>query len=66
MPRHAEKFLTNYDPDRIVKAKDNTDTLYLHLQTLKVCYDEIACRLFPCTLDEREDVWYHILLIKSI
>lgn len=39
------------DPDRIVKVEDHLDTFYLHLWTLKVHYDDIACRLFFCTLD---------------
>jgi len=66
MPRHVEKLLMKYDPDEIVKAEDHLDTFYLHLQTLKVCYNGIACRLFPCTFDGREDVSYHNLPPNSI
>lgn len=33
---------------------------------LKVHYDDVACRLFPCTLDGREVVWYHSLPPNSI
>ena len=36
------------------------------MNTLEVCYDDIACRLFPCTLDGRAVVWYHSLLQNSI
>lgn len=49
--RHVEKRLTKYDLGKTVKIEDHLDTFDLHLQTLEVCYDNIACTLFPCTLD---------------
>ena len=38
----------------------------MHLQMLKVRYDEVACRIFPCTLYGKAVVWYHILPLNSI
>ena len=64
--RQVEKLLMKYDPDKTVKVKDHLDNFYLHLQTLEVGYDDFACRIFPCTLDGRAAVWYHILLVNSI
>ena len=66
MTRHVKKLLTKYESDITVKAKDHLDMFYLHLQTLKVCYDDVACKLFPCNLNGREFVWYHNLPINSI
>lgn len=66
MPNCLKRILTKHDPDREVKAEDHLDNLYLQLQTLKVQYDDVACKLFPCTLDGREAVWYHNLPINSI
>ena len=66
MPRHTKKLLTKYGPDRVVKAEDHLDMFYLHLQTFEVRYDNVACRLFPCTLEGRVVVWYHNLPINSI
>lgn len=66
MLRYAENILTKYDPDKKLKAKDHLDKFYLHLRTLEVCYDDVTCILFPCTLDGREVVWYHSLPPNSI
>jgi len=66
MPRNLENLLMKYDPDEIVKVEDHIENFYLHLQTLEVRYNDVPCRLFPCTLDSREVVWYHILPPKSI
>lgn len=53
MPRHLKKILMKYDPYKRVKDEDHLDNFYLHLQTLEVCYNDVACRHFPCTLDGR-------------
>ena len=66
MLRHVEKLLTKYDPDKIVKVEDHLDNFYLHMKTLDVCYADVACRLFPCTLDGRDVVWEHNLPPNSI
>lgn len=66
IPRHIERFLTKYDPNRRVKVEDHLDTFYLHLQTLEVRYDDVSCILFPCILDDRATVWYHNVLVNSI
>ena len=66
IPRHVEKLLMKYDPDRAMKEGEHLDTFYLHLQTLEVRYDDVACRVFPCTLDGRVVVWYHNLPVNSI
>lgn len=51
MPRHSEKILKKYDHNKRVKVEYHLDKFYLHLQTLEVRYDDVACRIFPCTLD---------------
>lgn len=66
MPRHVENLLMKYGPDRAVKAEDHLDPFYLHVQTLNVCYKDVECRLFPCTLNGRAVVWYHSLHVNSI
>ena len=66
MPMNVEKLLMKYDLDGEVKEEYHLDTFYLHLHTLEVCYDDIACRFFPCRLDGRAVVWYHNLHVKSI
>ena len=51
MPRRAERMNFKFNPDNMVKVEDHLDNLYLQLQTLEVCYDDVACRLFPYILD---------------
>lgn len=53
IPRHSKHLLTKYDPDKVVKVEDHQDNFYLHLQTLEVNYDDVACRLFSFALDGR-------------
>jgi len=55
-----------FNPNNTVKAEDHLDNLYLQLQTLKVRYDDIEFRLFPCTLDGCATAWYHSLPPNSI
>jgi len=64
--RHPRKLLTKYDLDKAVKVEDHLENFYLHLQTLEVPYDDVVCRMFTCTLDGREIVWYHSLPPNSI
>lgn len=66
MPRHTEKLLTKYDPHKKAKVEYHLDTFYLHLQALEVRYNDVECRLFPCTLDGRASVWYHNHILNSI
>ena len=66
MPKRLEIMNIKFNLDRIVKAEDHLDNFYLQLQTLEVWYDDVACRLFPCTLDGHAAAWYHSLLAKSI
>lgn len=58
--------LTKFEPESAVKAGDHLDNFYLQLQTLEVQYENVACRLFLCTLDGRTTIWYHNLPINSI
>lgn len=55
-----------FDPDSMVKAEDHLDKFYLQLQNLEVCYDDVACILFACTLDGCAAAWYHNLPPKFI
>lgn len=61
MSRHSENLLTKYDLEKSIKLEDHLENFYLHLQTLEVGHDDVACRLFPCTLEGRAVVWYHSL-----
>lgn len=66
MPKRAERVNIKFNPDSAVKAEDYLDKFYLQLQTLEVHYDDVACRLFPYTLDDQVAAWYHNLPPNSI
>jgi len=66
MLKRVERMNIKFNSDSTVKAKDHLDNFYLQLQTLEVCYDDVACRLFPCTLDGHAATWYHSLPPKLI
>lgn len=66
MLSHSEKLFTEYYLDKIVKEEDHLGKFYLHLQMLEVCYGDVACRIFLCTLYGKPIVWYHNLPPNSI
>jgi len=66
IPKQMERMNIKFNPDNTMKAKDHLDNFYVQLQTLEVRHDDVACRLFPCTLDGRATTWYHSLPPNSI
>lgn len=66
MPKHLEKLLSKFDPDKKVKVDDHLDDLYMHLRMLYVQYDDVDCRLFPFNLEGKASVWYHSMPVNSI
>lgn len=53
MPRHSEKHLPKFDLEKGTSVDDHISNLYLSLQIMKVQFDDIACRLFPHTLENK-------------
>jgi len=66
MPKHPEKFLSNFDPNKKTKVEDHIDDFYMHLQMLEVHFYDITCRHIPYTLEGRALLWYHNLLPNLI
>lgn len=66
MSKWAKRMNIKFNPNSIVNIKDHLDKFYLQLQTPEVRYDDVACRLFPCTLDGHATAWYQILPMNSI
>ena len=60
------KILMKYDPRKTMKVEDHLDMFYLYMKTIEVHYEDIACILFPCTMDARDVIWYHNLSPNSI
>lgn len=66
MPKQTERMNIKFNPDSTVKVEYHFDNFYLPLQTLDVRHDDVACRMFPCTLDGHAAMWYHSLPPNSI
>ena len=56
MLRHPEKLVMKYNTDKEVKVEDHLEKFYLHLHMLEVQCGDVACIIFPCTLDGRSIV----------
>lgn len=61
MPKHIEKMLSNFNPDKKTKDEDHTDDFYMYLVMLHVHFDDVSCRHFLYTLEGRASIWYHSL-----
>lgn len=66
MPKHPEKSISKFDPDKKTKVEGHIDDFYMHLQNLVVLFYDVACRLFPYTLEGRASLWYKRLSTNSI
>jgi len=45
------KLISKFDPDKKTKVGDHIDDFYMHFKMLEVWYDDVACRIFPFTLE---------------
>lgn len=66
MLKQEERMNIKFNLDSKVKVKYHLDNFYIHLQTLEVQHDNVACRFFPCTLDGHAVAWYGIVPPNSI
>lgn len=66
MPRHSEKHLLKFNPEKGTSVNDHIRNFYLSLQMMKVHYDDVACHLFSHTLENKVATWYRLLPITSI
>ena len=66
MPRHMKTLLSIFDPYKNTKTQDHIDDLYMHLWMLEVRYEDVACRIFPFTLEGRAATWYQRLPVNLV
>ena len=53
MPRHLEKHLPKFDPEKGTLAEDHISSFYLSLQIMRVQTNDVAFRLFLHTLENK-------------
>lgn len=66
MPRHPEKHLPKFDPEKGMLAEDHISNFYLALQIMRVQSDDVACQIIPHTLENKATTWYFSLPVASI
>jgi len=64
IPRHPKNILSKYNLEKKTKAEDHLVDFYMYLRMLEVRYDDVACKIFPYTLEDRISMWYRSLLVN--
>jgi hypothetical protein len=66
MPKHPEKFFPKFDPDREYSPEDHIKKFTLVVRLMNVQYEDVFCRLFPYTFENRASTWFFSLAHASI
>ena len=66
MARYTKKHLPNFDHKRGTLDEDHIINFYLSLQMMRVQYTNVACQIFPHTLENKPATWYHSFPVASI
>ena len=65
-PKHPEKDLPNFDPEKVIFVEDQLQSFYLALEILAIEHEDVVCRLFPHTFEAKASTWYFGLQANSI
>jgi hypothetical protein len=66
MPRHPEKFLPKFDPDKKDSAENHVKKFLLAIRLQSIRHEDVVCHLFPLTFEEKVSTWYFSLEEASI
>jgi hypothetical protein len=66
MPKHPEKFLPKFDPDRKDSAEDHVKKFLLSVRLQSIQHEDVVCWLFPLTFENRASTWFFSLEEASI
>lgn len=58
LPKHAERLLPKYDPDLLSSPEDHIKKYLLAIHFMNVQHEDIVCRLFPYTFENKASTWY--------
>jgi hypothetical protein len=61
-----EKFLPKFDPDRKDSAEDHVKKFLLSVRLQSIRHEDVVCRLFPLTFENRASTWFFSLEEASI
>jgi hypothetical protein len=65
-PKFPEIILLKFDPDKSSSPEDHVKNFFLDIRLLDFCYEDVVCRLFPYTFENKASMWYFNLPIGSI
>lgn len=66
MPRHTEKHLLKFDLEKGTMVEDHINNFYISLQMMRVQHDDVTCRIFTYTLENKVATWYLSFPMASI
>jgi hypothetical protein len=66
LPKHPERLLPKFDPDKSCSPEYHINNFYLAIHLLDVQHEDVVCRLFPYTFENKASTWYYNLLVRSI
>jgi hypothetical protein len=58
LPKHPEKFLPKFEPDKNDFAIDHIKNFKLTIRLMDVEHDDSIYRLFPYTFENKYSTWY--------
>jgi hypothetical protein len=66
MPKHHEKFFPNFDHDRKYYTEDHIKKLFLSVRLQNIWYEDVVCRLFLLTFENKYSTWFFSLEESSV
>ena len=57
LPRHLEKIMPSFDPDRKEPTEDHIHKSMFSLRLMNVEHEYIMRRLFPFTFKGKDEIW---------
>jgi hypothetical protein len=58
LPKCRERLLPKFDPEKSSSPEDHVNNLFLATYLLDVHYEDVVCRLFPYTFENKASTWY--------
>jgi hypothetical protein len=66
LPKNPERLLPKYDHDTSRTPKDHIQNSFLVVRLMNVQHEDVVCRLFPHTFENKSSTWYFNLAAGSI
>jgi hypothetical protein len=65
-PKCPERIFPRFDPDKSCSPEDHINNFYLAVRLMNVEHEDIVCRFFPYTFENKASTWYYNFPVRSI